>query len=1112
MQVENLFIKNNADNKADRASDYISENYSEADSTKVNDTGVNPASIKVEKGDKVQQSPVYNKSEIKKASEAYEIQVKSAGEEKNLQNEMILAAHTMSKQDYKEMLENGFDPADTDSKTFVTIADKIRIQLAKAGKDMSITGKISDAAIQAVSGSAAEANSIESAVKKSSGESPNAAVPNAGGSDSVSGQTVPNVDKSDLSSGDTLVDDTIKALTKADLPTNSDTDIQINEVAAKTAELPDTIDAETSAYLIKNELDPTVDNVVKAAFAGNADVSGEAVISDNDISQLLPQIEKIIEDAGFTADDTQISNAVFLLKNNVPLTSKNIKLFNDLNGKETIDESSLPQVVTDTVMEGKDITDVMAVSGFSAMDKARDAMQTVSQATNDDAKQVVSEGKPLTIANLKVSKGESQKKQLSATDEQTALKVVKAQRQLEETRLYMTTEANFSLIKRGVAIDTTELSDLVEQLKAKERTLGQALFPDDITKAALFDDTTDILESAKQAPAAIISSYRSLDGVLSNNLTDIASAKTNQTRFDMAESLYEKLSITPNEKYGDSIDKAFSNVDDILEQNGLDADEENRRAVRILAYNNREINAESIREVRNADEKVQKVFNNMTPGVVMKMVKHGENPLKFSMDELYDKTEDIKKIVTSSGSQADKDAQDYADFLWKAQQSGQVSEEEEQSYIGLYRLMYQIDETDGAPIGALLAQGTDVTMENLMMAIRSEKYVGHDYIIDDNFEAPDSKITNSITEQISTAYRSRWAEILSERQKSDMEFQTQRTRDAKALATPERLQAIGGEKAYMPMSPDRLASALEAESSNTDESETDEKLYQAKKAEIEQAVAEADERTYQILNDADSPLNLQAINQVIKNHRFFYTKLYGENGRQPFDVMSDNMAAGDGMTLDDAWDKVISDFEEAMKSPQEMAEAQKELYDTAENVLRKSLADDAAAGKIDIRLIQQSVRQLSVMKELSQKKEEYAIPVMVGDELGNMNLKIVRGKDEKKGLIDIAMDSDTTGEVYARFKASEDGGIDGKITTNRRTSRETLSENLGMLAEKIQEKLGQGSVSLVTEYDGRTDASAVFYNTDDPGFETTDDRINEIQTKTLYAIARSFVETVGELF
>ena len=317
------------------------------------------------------------------------------------------------------------------------------------------------------------------------------------------------------------------------------------------------------------------------------------------------------------------------------------------------------------------------------------------------------------------------------------------------------------------------------------------------------------------------------------------------------------------------------------------------------------------------------------------------------------------------------------------------------------------------------------------------------------------------------------------------------------------------------MSPDKLASALEAESSNTDESETDEQLYQAKKAEIEQAVAEADERTYQILNDSEvavSPLNLQAINQVIKNHRFFYTKLYGENGRQPFDVLADSMGNGDGLTLDDGWEKLINDFSEALKSPQEMAEAQKELYDTAENVLRKSLADDAAAGKIDIRPIQQSVRQLSVMKELSQKKEEYAIPVMVGDELGNMNLKIVRGKDEKKGLIDIAMDSDTTGEVYARFKASEDGGIDGKITTNRRTSRETLSENLGMLAEKIQEKLGQGSVSLVTEYDGRTDASAVFYNTDDSGFETTDDKTNEIQTKTLYAISRSFVETIGELF
>ena len=1097
MQIEDLLVKNNTtDKNTNKAAEYIAEykkNESGASLMGV-DTDTKSQGIVVEKGEGIMQSPVYNKETIKTAAEAYEKQLQSGAGEKNIQNEMILAAHTMSKQDYKEMVENGFDPADTDSKTFVTIADKIRIQLAKAGKDMSITGGISKAAVEAVSGSAAEANSIESAIKQSSGESviPQSAAP---------------------STADTI-SDVQTALQNADQPTDNDTMQQVKETVSKAAELPDTISADTSTYLLKNDQQPTVDNVLKAEFAGNTDISQQTDLTDKDIENLLPQIIEKIEEAGLDPDQTQISNAIFLLKNNVPLTAENIQDFNTLNGAKTITAQELPQAITDAVREGKSPLEAMAVKGFSDMDKARDAADVVSKATDQDLSSVIADEKPLTIENLKQamadnsenssgSNNSSTNSALQASASADELKLVSAKRQLEEARLVMTTEANYRLIKQGISIDMTELSDIVDKLKAQEKTLGEALFPDDITKAALFDDTTDVIESAKEAPAALISSYKTFDGIFTSKLSEIASGKNTNDLLKKAGSAYETLSTEVRSDLGDSIQKAFANVDDILDETGLEANDENRRAVRILAYNNREITEENVSEVKAADEKVQKVFDNLKPGVVMKLIKNGENPLQMSMDELYDKTEEIKKVMASSGSSADKDATDYADFLWKAENSGKITEDEKQSFIGLYRLMNQIDVTDGAPIGALLSEGADITMENLMQAVRSTRNEGMDYTVDDSFSSPDSSITNSITDQISTAFE------------KEKEFQTRRTRDAKSLATPERLQAIGGVKAYMPMSPDKLASALEAESSNTDESETDEQLYQAKKAEIEQAVAEADERTYQILNDSEvavSPLNLQAINQVIKNHRFFYTKLYGENGRQPFDVLADSMGNGDGLTLDDGWEKLINDFSEALKSPQEMAEAQKELYDTAENVLRKSLADDAAAGKIDIRLIQQSVRQLSVMKELSQKKEEYAIPVMVGDELGNMNLKIVRGKDEKKGLIDIAMDSDTTGEVYARFKASEDGGIDGKITTNRRTSRETLSENLGMLAEKIQEKLGQGSVSLVTEYDGRTDASAVFYNTDDSGFETTDDKTNEIQTKTLYAISRSFVETIGELF
>lgn len=1051
MQVEDLIRRTNTDHtRSDKAAELISEY--KKNSTGVNLTGVpsdvTSSLVKVEKGERKQtQSPVYNKSTIRTAAEAYQKQMSTGMDEKTASSEMILAAHTLSKKDYQEMQENGFDPKDTDSKTFVTIADKIRMALVKGGHDVSITGGISKQAIQAMSGSTAEANALESDVKKS--------------------------------------------LEQADLPTDQNTLDKAAETVTKSQELPQTIDQNTAAYLVKNEMEPTVDNVLTASFAGNTDISTETGITDTDIQQLIPQIEQKIQAAGLAADDTQVGNAVFLLKNDVPLTEDNIKLFNDLNGASIVDKDEIPQAITDAVKEGKAPTDAMAVKGFSAMDKARDAMDVVTNATDEDVAKVVENDQPLTVENLKSAMNDGQKPSGTAD----SLKLVTAQRQLEETRLVMTTEANFRLIQKGLSIDTTELSDLVDDLKAEEKTLGQALFPDDIESAQLFDDTADTIESAKQAPAAVISSFRIFDDIFSSDLTDIASGKNTQLLMKKAGTAYETLATEVRPDLGDSIKKAFANVDDILEETGLDVNDENRRAVRILAYNSREITKENVADVKAADTKVQNVFKNLTPGVVMKLIRKGENPLKMSVNELYDKTEDIKKVMASNGSQADKDASDYADFLWKAQKSGRITDEEEQSFIGLYRLMHQIDVTDGAPIGALLAQGTDITMENLMVAVRSTRNEGGDYRIDDSFEKPDSSITNSITDQIETA------------------FQTRRIRDAEAIVTPDKLHVMGGEQAYMPMSPDELATALEEQSDNQDSLDTDEKLYEQRTAEIEKAVTEADENSYRLLTDAgmpDSAVNLTAVNQMLHDRRLLYTRLYGAGGRKTFGSISDEIAA-DPTDMDAAWDKLIEDFSDAVEQPEELAKAEEELYNTAENTLRRSLADDAAEGRIDVRLIQQSVRQLSMMKELSEKKETYAIPVMVGDELGNMNLKIVRGKDEKKGLLDIAIDSDTTGAVYARFQANEDGGIDGRIRTDRLSSRDTISENLPSLAASIQEKLDGASVSIVTEYDGRTNAAEVLAD-NSVDFETTDDKSSEIQTKTLYSIAKGFVETVGELF
>ena len=77
----------------------------------------------------------------------------------------------------------------------------------------------------------------------------------------------------------------------------------------------------------------------------------------------------------------------------------------------------------------------------------------------------------------------------------------------------------------------------------------------------------------------------------------------------------------PRADLGDSIQKAFRNVDDILNDIGLEATEANQRAVRILGYNQIEITQESVAEMKAADEQVQRVFRNLTPATVTEMIR-----------------------------------------------------------------------------------------------------------------------------------------------------------------------------------------------------------------------------------------------------------------------------------------------------------------------------------------------------------------------------------------------------------------------------------------------------------------------------------------------------------
>ena len=90
-----------------------------------------------------------------------------------------------------------------------------------------------------------------------------------------------------------------------------------------------------------------------------------------------------------------------------------------------------------------------------------------------------------------------------------SLNLITAQRQLEEIRLIMTAQANYSLLKQGISIETEPLADLVEQLKELENSYYRHLLSSESIDASeenvsLFKEITKQVTEIKYVPAYVL--------------------------------------------------------------------------------------------------------------------------------------------------------------------------------------------------------------------------------------------------------------------------------------------------------------------------------------------------------------------------------------------------------------------------------------------------------------------------------------------------------------------------------------------------------------------------------------------------------------------------------
>ena len=494
----------------------------------------------------------------------------------------------------------------------------------------------------------------------------------------------------------------------------------------------------------------------------------------------------------------------------------------------------------------------------------------------------------------------------------------------------------------------------------------------------------------------------------------------------------------PRKDLGDQITKAFRNVDDLLDELNLATTEENRRAVRILGYNQMEINEENITKVKEKDTLLTGVIREMKPGKVLQMIRKGVNPISM-------KLEDLDTFLKENKDTAD-DMESYSKFLYRLEQDHDITEEERSAYIGIYRLMHQIEKNDAAPLGAAMQADMELTLENLLTALRSTKKEASrklDYRVDNNFGGVTAKESaiESITSQIEKGYAGDTADFYT------------------------LLDEAGSEEAQK-----EYEQELYEEVRNAYKSEVDV---------LQQLSDYGQSVTADHLMAMDTLLNASAesfrkMNDLLKNkeEKQNFIAKHGEEILRHMNSREETAQTYEKMT-----EEIQDTFEQ-------------EAFDPEDDHIRYSS---------DICSMTGFYKQMGLMKSLA-REENYEIPLEIDGTLTAINLKVIHNA-EKEGKVAITFTSEPFGKTAAEFRMTEQG-LSGYCTCEKEVGRALLEEHKDEWKEQLTREEIQPGAIYFTKTSG---LNLKDFNKNQTKEQKSDSKADSAQ---LYRAAKTFIEFV----
>ena len=515
------------------------------------------------------------------------------------------------------------------------------------------------------------------------------------------------------------------------------------KMAEETGELSDA----SKAYLLKNDLEPTIENVYKAVHStlGGNDTAAVS-LSDSEWADLKTQASELLDKSGLEVNNENLNNAKWLVENNIPVTSENIIKIDELNNVDMKDMEVIKSNAAFALMLGLNGTDAFVTESWIDTAEINETIDAVYQVSDETIYDIINDDAVLNAANIKKyqenkrtgNSGSDQQREQQNQRDYTRPSFIKAKSVIVEARLVMTSSSLLNMQKVGISITYTEISVLLTETEQNNNEFYSSFFEEGTNQPAAVTDSMaslmDMMKSMSQVPSAVM-------GEIYNEKIEftLASVYEESNRisadFTKAELTYEAVGTQVRRDLGDNINKAFESIDGILEDAGIEVNESSRRAARILGYNQMEINREAVLKMQSLMEELDYVRDNLTPKTAAYLVENHVNILNTDIRELNRNLVELNAMIGADENE------DFAKYLWKLEKSGQISQEDRNAYVDLYRTLNLVESMDSSSIGAVAAEGAEFTLNNLLSAVKSRNKAGLDISVDETFGLNEAELS-----------------------------------------------------------------------------------------------------------------------------------------------------------------------------------------------------------------------------------------------------------------------------------------------------------------------------------------------------------------------------------